>query len=193
MIRYAIRKVRESRNNNNAGSATGSNQDDNRPPALEVSPGSATPKEPIQEEPTKTGWQIWAPRLKLAGAILLPCTLETLDYTGSYLSSVACFSINFVLSGCYFSDQYCLNFQSSRFAVLYRYFLCARLDRLPPPLCIARGRLWAVCRYAGVRHCIPRRLSHQYRSYEHAHLVGRKRYFWHWRRRTPHPRSDHII
>lgn len=131
MIRYAIRKVRESRNNNNASSATGLNQDDQRSPALEVSPGSATPKEPIQEptktemkvspssdtpkepiqeEPTATRWQIWAPRLKLAAAILLPCTLETLDYTGSHLSSLACFSVNFFLSGCYFSDQYCINF-----------------------------------------------------------------------------------
>ena len=91
MIRYAIRKVRASRNNNNAG--LNQDNDNQQPQPPEVSSGSDTPKELIEEEPKRMGWQVWEPRLKLAAAILFPCLLETLDYTGSHFGSITCCNI----------------------------------------------------------------------------------------------------
>lgn len=49
------------------------------------SPGSETPLEHTEEHPKASKWEIWKPRVMLGAAVLLPCLLETLDYTGVYL------------------------------------------------------------------------------------------------------------
>lgn len=71
--------------------AAAADADQSQPPLhCEESPRSETPIEPTDEtvadEPhaQKKGWELWKPRATLAAAILLPCLLETLDYTGSF-------------------------------------------------------------------------------------------------------------
>jgi len=39
--------------------------------------------QPVQpQQPQKSTWEVWGPRLRLLGAVFLPVILETLDYTG---------------------------------------------------------------------------------------------------------------
>jgi hypothetical protein len=102
MIRFVVRKIRASRQNNTDAQEVNETTPgvdaqhaehvetgkDGAAKASEVpiDGGHAENTEATPNQPALSSWQIWKPRILLLVAVFLPVFLETLDYTGKSLA-----------------------------------------------------------------------------------------------------------